>query len=124
MERPCVLAFLNDPGLEHDLQEAVEVMHLDIYFAMQGEHISQLAKTYHAILLIVDLTVHDPSWLFKHIHLIKNANARFPIIGLVPVFRDDLRDRAEKSGCTLVLTKPEFAKKYQELIPRYVRLMS
>jgi len=110
--------------MEHDLQQAAEAMHLDIYFALQGEHISQLAKTYHAVLLIIDLTVHDPSWLFKHIYVIKDANSRFPIIGLVPAFRDDLKDRAEKSGCTTVMTKPEFAKKYHEIIPEYVRLMS
>lgn len=118
MVKPCLLAFVDDLFLKSSIDGIAEAKDIDVYFATQGEQLSQLAKTIVPFMLVVDLSGPDSEWLFRHIGEIGYIHPNLPILGFISRVQDDVRTRAEKYGCRAVLTKVDLTKKLPEAIER------
>jgi len=120
MQKPCLLVYINDLYFQSVIEEIVLAQNMDVYFAAQGEQLSQLAKTLAPFMMIVDLSGIDSEWLFGHIGSIRPMRPEFPMVALVSQEQDEVRDRAEKYGVNRVLTKAEFVKKLPDVIEHFL----
>jgi hypothetical protein len=120
MEKPCLLIYLDDPSLQSRVEEVAGLQSLYVQKATQGDQLSQLVKTFAPFMIILDLTGLNSEWLFRHMGSIRNEFPLFPMVGLVPSNQDDVRDRAEKYGCSQVLTKAEFSKTLPKILNRFL----
>lgn len=119
MLKSCLLAFIDDSSLRPQVEAIVEAKDAEVYFATEGEQLSQLAKTLRPFMVLVDLTELDSGWIFKHITNIVNLNPSLPILAFVdPHTPDAVRDRAEKYGCRKVFLESELLEKLPDLIEK------
>ena len=120
MQKPSLLVYINDLYFQSVIEEVAHTQNLDVYFATQGEQLSQLAKTFAPFMMLVDLSGTDSEWLFRHIGSIRVVRPEFPIVAFISQDQEEIRDRAEKYGANRVLTKAEFVKKLPDVIERYL----
>jgi len=121
MKKPCVLAVIESLYFRSQLEGIARSKDVELYFASQGEQLSQLVKTFAPLMMIVDLSGLNSDWIFRHISNIIENNPRFPIVALISHVREDVRQRAEKYGCRFILTKSQLAKKLPETIEQILR---
>lgn len=120
MQKPSLLVYINDLYFQSVIEEVAHTQNLDVYFATQGEQLSQLAKTFAPFMMLVDLSGMDSEWLFRHIGSIRTARPEFPMVAFVSQDQEEIRDRAEKYGVNRVLTKAEFVKKLPDVIGHFL----
>ncbi len=120
MQKPSLLVYMNDLYFQSVIEEAASAQNLDVYFAKQGEQLSQLAKTFAPFMMIIDLSGIDSEWLFSHIGSIRAMKPEFPMVAFVSEAQDEVGDRAEKYGVNRVLTKAEFVKKLPGVIEHFL----
>ncbi len=121
MKKPCVLAVIESLYFRSQLEGIARSKDVELYFASQGEQLSQLVKTFAPLMMIVDLSGLNSDWIFRHISNIIENNPRFPIVAFISHVREDVRQRAEKYGCRFILTKSQLAKKLPETIEQILR---
>ena len=121
MKKPCVLAVIESLYFRSQLEGIARSKDVELYFASQGEQLSQLVKTFAPLMMIVDLSGLNSDWIFRHISNIIENNPRFPIVALISHVREDVRQRAEKYGCRFILTKSQLVKKLPETIEQILR---
>ncbi|OGQ47003.1 MAG: hypothetical protein A3H42_01180 [Deltaproteobacteria bacterium RIFCSPLOWO2_02_FULL_46_8] len=121
MNKPCLLAFVDDLFFQSRIQGIAGGKRMDFYFATQGEQLSQLAKTLAPSMIIIDLSGLDSEWLFKHISEIRNTRPHLPIIAFIAHVQEAVRERAEKYGCNYIFTKSELLKKLPDRIEKILR---
>ena len=121
MNKPCLLAFVDDLFFQSQIEGIAKAKDIDFYFATRGEQLSQLAKTLAPSVMLIDLSGLDSEWLFRHIIVIGNMRPDLPIIAFVSHVQQDIRDRAEKYGCKFIFTKSELIKRLPETIENILR---
>ena len=114
--RSCLLAFVDDPGIQTRLESVAEEKQVECYLAKWGEQLSQLAKTLNPFLVVVDLSGQESEWLFKHINIIKHENPRLRIVAMTNAGQTDVKERADSYGCDLTLSKPDLFRRFPEII--------
>lgn len=114
--RQCLLAFIDDQGIQARISGVAEEKQVECYLARWGEQLSQLAKTLNPFLVVIDLSGRDSEWLFKHINIIKYNNPRLRIVGMTEQGQTDIEDRAASAGCDMVLSKPEFFRRFPGIV--------
>ena len=119
MLKPCLLAFVDDPSLRSQISAVIETKGAGVYFATEGEQLSQLAKTLKPFMILVDLSELDAEWVFRHITTIVNANPSLPVLSFVDLHTSEaVQDRAKKYGCRSVLLKSELIKILPDLVEK------
>ena len=121
MDRPCLLAFVEDFYFRSQIEAIARMKRFDPYFATQGEQLSQLAKTLAPFMMLADLSSSDSEWIFRHITELKATRPDFPIVVFIAPVQEDVRDRAERYGCDLVLSKSELIQKLPSTIDDILR---
>ena len=114
--RPCLLAFVDDPGIQTRIESVAEEKQVECYLAKWGEQLSQLAKTLNPFLVVADLSGQESEWLFKHLNIIKYERPRLRIVAMINAAQTDIEDRAASYGCDLVLPKPEFFRRFPGIV--------
>ena len=119
MLKPCLLAFVDDSSLRSQIAAVAQTKGAGVYFATEGEQLSQLAKTLKPFMVLVDLSELDAEWIFRHITTIVNANPNLPILSFVDLHTSEtVPDRAKKYGCRLVLLKSELIETLPDLVEK------
>jgi len=121
MNKPCLLAFVDDLFFRSQIEGLAEDKKMDFYFATQGEQLAQLAKTLSPSIIVLDLSGLDSEWLFRHISDIRNTRPNLPIVAFISHIQQAVRDRAEKYGCHYIFTKSELMKKLPDTFERILR---
>ena len=121
MKKPCVLAVVDNLYFRSQLEGIARSKDVELYFASQGEQLTQLVKTFAPLMMVADLSGLNSDWIFRHISNIVENNPRFPIVGFVSHVQEDVRQRAEKYGCRFILTKSQLTKKLPETIEQILR---
>ena len=121
MKKPCLLAFVEDLYFQSQLEGIARSKNVELYFASQGEQLSQLVKTYAPFMMVIDLSGLNSDWIFRHIGNIMEDNPRFPIVAFISHIQEAVRQRAEKYGCRFILTKSQLAKKLPETVEQILR---
>ena len=121
MNKPCLVAYVDDLYFQSQIEGVAKAKKLDFYFAMQGESLSQLVKNFSAFILIVDLTGSNSDWIFRHISEIIGRDSTFPIIGFISHVQEDVRARAEKYGCFKVFAKSELVKRLPDTMDQVLK---
>lgn len=121
MKKPCVLAVIDNLYFRSQLEGITRSKDVELYFAAQGEQLSQLVKTFAPLMMVADLSGLNTDWIFRHISNIIENNPRFPVVAFISHVQEGVRQRAEKYGCRFVLTKSQLTKKLPEVIERVLR---
>jgi len=121
MKKPCIVVFVESIYFSSQLEGIAKAKDVELYFASQGEQLSQLVKTFAPLMMIVDLSGLNSDWIFRHISSIVENNPRFPIVAFISHVQEDVRQRAEKYGCRFILTKSQLVKKLPETIEQILR---
>ena len=121
MQKPSLLAFVDDLHFRSEIERIAQAKEIDFYFAAPGEQLSQLVKTLNPFLILVDLSGQDSEWLFRHMSAIGYARPKLPIVGFVTALQKEVRERAEKYGCRLILEKSELIEKLPDVIENVYR---
>lgn len=121
MFKPCLIVYLEDLAFHDQIKKIAKDQKVDLYFAGQGDQLSQLIKTYASFLMLVDLSGLDASWIFRHISIIKNINSNFPVCAIVDEDHENIRSRAEKFGCNQIITKSELIPLLPDMIKQFYR---
>ena len=111
-----MLVFVRDSYLRIRIEAIAQLKKVDPYFATQGAQLAQLVKTMNPFMLLVDLSGLDSGWIFRHISTVRMQKVDFPIVAIVPSMQEALKERAERYGCNLVLTKSQVLKKLPKTI--------
>ncbi len=121
MRKPCILASVEDLYFQSQLEGIARSRNVELYFASQGEQLSQLVKTFAAFMMVIDLSGVNSDWIFRHISEIIETNPRFPIVVFISHVQEAVRQRAEKYGCRFIFTKSQLIKKLPETIEQILR---
>ncbi len=122
MFKPCLLIYLEDSFFNKEQIETIaKNKKIEVLFVNRGDQLTQSVKTYQPFAAVFDLTGVDCEWIFKHVSIIKHANPRFMIAAIVPLDGEDLSSRAEKYGCSKIITRGAFLKWFPTLIENALR---
>ena len=122
MLKPCLLAFVEDLSFQPQIKTIVEAKRGEVYFASEGEQLSQLAKTLLPFMVLVDFTKLDAEWLFKHISDIVSTNPKLPVLVFVETTTPKaVRDRIERYGSRLIILKSELLEQFPDLVEKALR---
>ena len=119
MLRPCLLAFVEDTSFQSQVETVMRAKGGEVYFATEGEQLSQLAKTLSPFMVLLDLTRLDAEWIYRHIVTIVNDNPKLPVLGMIESnIPMAVRDRATRYGCRLLILKSELLDQLPELVEK------
>ena len=119
MLKPCFLAFVDDPSFRSQVETIVHAKGGEVYFATEGEQLSQLAKTLRPFMVMVDLTELDAEWIFRHISTIVNNSPHLPVLAFVDSdIPKAARVRAERYGCRQVILKNDLIAQLPNIVEK------
>jgi hypothetical protein len=122
MNHPRIIVYIENQTFRSPLETSAAKQSVDPYFATQGEHLTQLITSFVPIMMVVDMTGRETSWLYRYVSEITYDNPKFPIVAIAPAGEEAIVRRLESTGCKAILTNRDFEEKIEGIIERVVNL--
>lgn len=116
MNKPVCLVYVEDKEICGNLKQLADQNGFECFFAVQGEQLAQLVKTWAPFMLMVDLCGIQNEWIYRHLTVIDFLYPEFPMVAIISGDEEHVRHRAESYGCRFALTKKECAEKLPFLV--------
>lgn len=116
MDKPVCLAYIEDETIHAELENLARESGFECFFAVHGEQLAQLIKSWAPFMLIVDLCGIQNEWIYRHLTVIDFLYPEFPMVAVIPEDEEHVRHRVESYGCRFALTKSECTEKLPELL--------
>ncbi|MDP9169517.1 MAG: response regulator [Acidobacteriota bacterium] len=116
---PTIFAVMTDLFFLVRIMDASKALGLTVKFLKDRETVLEKAKTNPALMIFdLNCTALDPIGLIQQI---KNdpATSGINTVGFVSHVQVDVKQKAEESGCDLVVARSAFAQNLPDILKRY-----
>jgi PleD family two-component response regulator len=115
-----IIAVMDDLFFSSKIREAAKPLGLNIEFVKNADGLIEKLESQKPSLLIFDLNskICDSAKIIKNLKS-SPALRDIPVLGYLSHVQTELKDKAAKAGCDIVLSRSKFSKDLKEILMRY-----